>query len=76
MDRTEKSITLSWKCKEKNVTKFLIYRAVKDESLSLYTSVSGSNYTMKDVNLRMGSDYKFGIKAVFKMEMSLFFQTR
>ncbi|MFM9840584.1 MAG: fibronectin type III domain-containing protein [Cyclobacteriaceae bacterium] len=66
VDRTEKSITLRWKYNEKNVIKFLIYRAVNDEPLSLYKSVPGNSFSMKDVNLRMNSNYNYRVKAVFK----------
>jgi uncharacterized protein len=67
VDRTEKSITLRWKYNEKNVIKFLIYRAVNDEPLSLYKSMIGSSFSLKDVNLRMGANYSYRIKAVFKI---------
>lgn len=66
VDRTEKSITLRWKYIEKNVTKFLIYRAVNDEPLSFYKSVAGNIFDLKDVNLKINSDYKYRIKVAFK----------
>jgi fibronectin type 3 domain-containing protein len=64
-DRTEKSITLTWKYTEKNVTKFLVYRSLNDEPMSLYKSVAGNIFSLKDLNLKMDSDYKYMIKALF-----------
>ena len=66
IDRTEKSITLRWKYNEKNVTRFLIYRAVNDEPLSLYKSVAENSFIMKDLNLKMNSRYNYIVKVVFK----------
>ncbi|MCE2994872.1 MAG: hypothetical protein ACK5RG_07635 [Cyclobacteriaceae bacterium] len=66
IDRNEKSVTLSWNYNELNLTKFLIYRSVNDEPLSLYKSVSGNSFSWKDVNLRMGDNYVYRLKASFK----------
>ena len=63
---TKKTITLRWKYAEKGVTKFLIYRAVNDEPMSLYKSVPGNSFSMKDVNLRMGFGYSYRVKVAFK----------
>ncbi len=65
VDRTEKTITLRWKYTEKGVTKFLIYRAVNDEPMSLYRSVLGNSLGLRDVNLRMNSSYTYRVKVVF-----------
>jgi fibronectin type 3 domain-containing protein len=65
VDRTENSITLRWRYSEKNVTKFLIYRAVNDEPLSLYKSVPSNSFSLKDVNLRIGASYNYRVKVAF-----------
>jgi fibronectin type 3 domain-containing protein len=65
IDRTDKNIMLRWKYAEKNVTKFLIYRAVNDEPLSLYKSVPGNRFNLKDVDVRIDTSYNYRIKVVF-----------
>jgi uncharacterized protein len=75
VDRTEKSITLRWKYNEKNVAKFLIYRAINDEPLSLYKSVPGNSFNFKDVNLRMGASYNYRVKSVFRNGVESNFST-
>ncbi|MBI3218934.1 MAG: hypothetical protein HYZ44_05455 [Bacteroidetes bacterium] len=65
VDRTQRSITLTWKCNDKNVIKFLVYRAVNDEPFSMYRVVSGKSFSFKDLNLTMGSSNTYRVKAVF-----------
>ncbi len=65
VDRTDRSITLRWKYNEKNVTKFLIYRVVNDEPLSLYKSVPGNRFNLKDVDVRIDTSYSYRVKVVF-----------
>jgi hypothetical protein len=64
---------LRWKYNEKDVTKFLIYRAVNDESFILYKSVPGNSFSLKDINLKMNSRYHYIVKVVFKDETSAAF---
>jgi uncharacterized protein len=66
VDRAEKSINLRWKYSEKEVTKYLIYRGLENEPLSLYKSISSNSLGMKDLNLKVNTNYKYGVKAVFK----------
>ncbi len=66
VDRVEKSITLVWRYPERDISKFLIYRAVDNEPLTLYKTLSGDNDKMKDMNLKIGADFKFRIKAIAK----------
>jgi len=65
VDRTDRSITLRWKYNEKSVAKFLIYRVVNDEPLSLYKSVPGNRFNLKDVDVRIDTSYNYRIKVVF-----------
>jgi hypothetical protein len=65
VDRTDRSITLRWKYNEKNVTKFLIYRVVNNEPLSLYKSVPGNRFNLKDVDVRIDTSYSYRVKVVF-----------
>jgi uncharacterized protein len=66
VDGSEKSITLQWKYNEKEVAKFLVYRAAENESLSLYKSVSYNTLVVKDMNLKTNTIYKYRLKVVFK----------
>jgi fibronectin type 3 domain-containing protein len=65
VDRENKSITLQWRYGEKDVAKYLIYRAAGDEPMTLYKSVSGESESFVDVSLKMNTDYQFRIKCVF-----------
>ncbi len=65
VDRTDRSITLRWKYNEKNVTKFLIYRVVNNEPLSLYKSVPGNRFNLRDVDVRIDTSYSYRVKVVF-----------
>lgn len=66
VDREKKTITLQWKYDEKDVSKFLIYRAEGNEAMTLYKTIVGDIKFFVDVNLRMETDYQFRIKCVFK----------
>lgn len=66
VDREKKSITLQWRYDERDVAKYLIYRAAGDEPMTLYKSVSGKSESFVDVGLKMNTDYQFRIKCVFK----------
>lgn len=66
VDRENKTITLQWKYDEKGVTKFLIYRSVGDEPISLYKTVSGETLGFVDGSVKMNSFYLFRVRAVFQ----------
>lgn len=65
IDRGEKKIRLKWDYANGNVTKYVIYRSVQDDPLSLYKSISGKNKIFEDTELSMNTSYTYRIKAVF-----------
>jgi len=65
VDREKKTITLHWKYNEKGVSKYLIYRAMNDELITLYRTVPGGSLSFEDVNVKMDTKYKYRIKCVF-----------
>jgi len=66
VDRSKKSITISWEYPEKEVDRFVIYRALQKGKLSLIKSVPADKFTFIDTNLNMGNVYEYRVKAIFK----------
>ena len=64
-DRENQAITLTWSYKETTVSKYLIYRAIENEPMTLYKTISGNEQGFKDANLKMNTKYSFCVKAVF-----------
>jgi fibronectin type 3 domain-containing protein len=65
VDRDKKTITLHWKYDERGVSKYLVYRAMNDELITLYRTVPGGSLSFEDVNVKMDTKYKYRIKCVF-----------
>ncbi len=65
VDREKRSVTIKWKYAEKNISKYLIYRAIKGESLSLYTTISAKEQFFLDTKVISDHVYIYRIKAVF-----------
>lgn len=66
VDRSKKTITLSWIYTETNVEKYEIYRAVGEEKPSLLAFVKDPAKIYVDDDVEMNSTYRYFIKAVFK----------
>jgi hypothetical protein len=64
-DRDNKLIYITWEYAYKGVSRFLIYRAVNDETLSLYNSVSNSNFEFEDIKLKPNNTFSYRIKVVY-----------
>ncbi|MFM7854598.1 MAG: hypothetical protein ACKO96_22400, partial [Flammeovirgaceae bacterium] len=66
VNRTEKRIVLRWEFKERDVVKYLIYRAEGSNILSLYASTRGDVNEFFDGRVTINVSYQFRIKAVFQ----------
>ncbi len=64
-DRDARSILLQWKYKEAGVSKYLVYRAVENEPLTLYKTISGNSQNFIDMNATMNTKYVYVMKVVF-----------
>jgi hypothetical protein len=65
VDRTVKVIKLKWDYNQNGVTKYAVYRAKGDGSLSLYKSMTGKSAGFEDRQLTMNTSYKYRVKALF-----------
>lgn len=64
VDRTQKNISLAWEYNEKEVEKFILYRAKTNEQLTIIKTVNGKTLSYIDSNLNIGNIYEYRIKAV------------
>lgn len=64
-DRDNKLIYITWEYPFKGVNRFLIYRAMNDEPLNLYNSVSYNNFEFEDLKLKPNNTYSYRIKVVY-----------
>jgi fibronectin type 3 domain-containing protein len=65
-DRERKVITLRWKYNLTGVVKYMIYRAVGDEPITLYKAIPADRFLFEDNEVRMNTFYRYRIKSVFK----------
>jgi glycerophosphoryl diester phosphodiesterase len=64
VDRTQKNISLTWEYNEKEIEKFILYRAKANEQLTIIKTVNGKTLSYTDNNLNIGNIYEYRIKAV------------
>ncbi len=64
VDRTQKNISLTWEYDEKEIEKFILYRAKVNEPLTIIKTVDGKTLSYIDNNLNIGNIYEYRIKAV------------
>lgn len=64
VDRTQKNISLNWEYNEKEIEKFILYRAKGNEPLTIIKTVNGKTLSYIDNNLNIGNIYEYRIKAV------------
>lgn len=64
VDRTQKNISLTWDYNEKEIEKFILYRAKANEPLTIIKTVNGKTLSYIDNNLNIGNVYEYRIKAV------------
>ncbi len=64
VDRTKKNIILFWSYTEKEVEKYILYRAKENEALSIIKTVDGNTLQYTDNYLNIGNLYEYRIKAV------------
>ncbi|WP_378181386.1 hypothetical protein [Aquimarina sp. SS2-1] len=61
----DKTILLSWRYKEKEVSGFELFRAIDDQPSSLYRVLPAGTNRFTDAGLTINSSYKYIIRAVF-----------
>lgn len=62
-DRTARAITITWKHEAEEVHKYLVYRAVKGEKLSLLKEVASSEKTFLDKKIEANTKYIYRVQA-------------
>ena len=66
VDADKKVITLSWQYNQPDVKQYRIYRSKNENSLMLYTTLSGDVQEWNDREIALGNVYKYKITAVMK----------
>jgi uncharacterized protein len=66
VDRTSKSIYLSWNYPEQEIEKFVLYRGKENQPVSILKTIDGTAFNYKDNNLNIGSNYEYRIKAIMR----------
>lgn len=66
VDRTSKSIILSWDYAFYGVDKFFIYRSEDGQSLRLYKTIPAEEMEFKDESLTINTSYIYQIRAQYK----------
>lgn len=66
VDVDKKVITLSWQYNQADVKQYRIYRSKNENSLMLYTTLSGDVQEWNDREIALGNVYKYKITAVMK----------
>ncbi|WP_051336255.1 hypothetical protein [Aquimarina latercula] len=61
----DKTILLSWRYKEEEVSSFELFRAVNEQPSSLYRVLPAGTKRFSDTGLTINSSYKYIIRAVF-----------
>ncbi|MDH7445513.1 fibronectin type III domain-containing protein [Aquimarina sp. 2201CG14-23] len=61
----DKTILLSWRSKNEDVSSFELFRAVNDQPSSLYKVLPAGTKRFSDAGLTINSTYKYIIRAVF-----------
>ncbi len=64
VDRTLKVISLTWAYNEQQIEKFILYRAKKNEPLTIIKTLNGKTLSYIDKTPNMGNVYEYRIKAV------------
>jgi hypothetical protein len=65
VDRTQKTISLRWNYNEKDIEKYVLYRAKKGGTLTIIKTLSGNNSEYTDKTPNIGNVYEYRIKPVF-----------
>ncbi|MBS1506690.1 MAG: hypothetical protein JSS79_08595 [Bacteroidetes bacterium] len=65
-DRERKAVILTWRISESEVIKYMIYRAMGDEPLSLYKTIPADSSSYEDYEVKMNTTYRYRIKSVSK----------
>jgi len=63
---TSKTIDLSWNYNNPLVDSFEIYKASEKDALQLIQIVSGTTRQLSDPTITINTNYKYGIRAIFK----------
>ena len=64
VDRVQKNVRLNWDYNEKEIEKFILYRAKENEPLSIIKTVAGTTLSYVDATPNIGNIYEYRIKAV------------
>lgn len=66
VNKTTNSIDLSWEYSNNDVDSFEIYKASDKDALQLIQVVTGKTKRLSDPTITINTNYKYGIRAVFK----------
>jgi uncharacterized protein len=65
VDRTQKTVHLKWNYNEKDIEKYILYRAKKGNVLTIVKTLPGKTPEFIDNTLNIGNIYEYRIKPVF-----------
>lgn len=65
INRTAKSVLITWKCNKPNALKYLIFRAKNEEPLALYR-IAKMDSQFEDREVEIGALYTYRIKGLFE----------
>ena len=66
VDRDKREIAINWVSAAANVVQFELYRAEDKNALNLYQVFKAEQKNFIDKDLRVNTNYKYGIRAVYK----------
>jgi len=64
-DQPGKYLDLYWQYDQTGVQEFQVYRAAKDEPLTLWKTIAGNTFRVRDADVRPGKQYRYAVKAQF-----------
>ncbi|MEQ8926942.1 MAG: hypothetical protein RLO81_14070, partial [Fulvivirga sp.] len=65
-DRKNQKIVLAWNYNEPGVERFIIYRGLADNPVSIYKAVSADQNQFEDLSLTVNSEYSYRIQAIYQ----------
>lgn len=66
LDKTKKTVTVSWQYSQNDIDKFLIYKAINGQPLKLYKAMDGITRELKDSFGVSDTEVEYRIVAMFK----------
>ncbi len=72
VNQQEKRIEISWDYYGPGVSKYIIYRSMGDEKLSMYRSIDGASLAFSDSEIQKGLNYVYRVRAVLNSSDSVF----